>query len=302
MDSSRRLTLLLPPIGGRGTARLALVHAAGPCSWCVLEKGDLRLPEDEEEAKRRKQHAMKGKRKEAQQVNENGEVRGVPEMGEKARITSWIWYAAGGAEGLVGEAMHEGVRVEWSKVYARVKRWREEGCLLQEEMVRCLITLEWQAIQWDQCTTPTHYTGQIVYGATHVQGAMALAARQAAGQRKLASRFHRLWCKVSDRVAQANRGVSSSESSYSSGDSSSDDSDDEGGLMDEQGEPGPHTPGQPENQGHTPEGDEGGDLEEHGSEGDNSEEDNGGDVERRRDEMDKLLAIHTASLIQYDEL
>jgi hypothetical protein len=96
---------------------------------------------------RRRQRAMKGKRKEAQQVNENGKVRGVPGMGEKTRITLWIWYAAGGAEGLVGEAMHEGVRVEWSKAYAHVKRWREEERLLQEEMVCCLITLEWQAVQ-----------------------------------------------------------------------------------------------------------------------------------------------------------
>ncbi|KAJ7825921.1 hypothetical protein B0H14DRAFT_3725728 [Mycena olivaceomarginata] len=228
------------------TARLALVHAAGPCSWCALEKqkGDLRLPEDEEEAMRHEGQAEGG--------------------------------AAGGAKGLVGEMMHEGMRVEWSKAYARMKCWREEEHLLQEEMVRCLITLKWQAIQWDQCTMPTHYMGQIVYSATHVQGTMALAARQAAGRRKLASRFCCLWCKVSDRVARADGGVSSSESSYSSE--------------------------QPENQGHTPEGDEGGDPEEHGSEGDDSEEDNGGDVERRRDEMDELLAIRTTSLIQYDKL
>jgi hypothetical protein len=36
------------------------------------------MPEDEEEAKRRRQRAMKGKHKEAAQVNESGEVRGVP--------------------------------------------------------------------------------------------------------------------------------------------------------------------------------------------------------------------------------
>ncbi|KAJ7691679.1 hypothetical protein B0H14DRAFT_3531790, partial [Mycena olivaceomarginata] len=52
-------------------ARLVLVHVAGECSWRALEKADLRLPEDEEEAKRRRQRAMKGKRKEAAQVNEN---------------------------------------------------------------------------------------------------------------------------------------------------------------------------------------------------------------------------------------
>jgi hypothetical protein len=90
-------------------ARLALVYVAGECGWRALEKEDLRLPEDEEEAKGRKQRAMKGKRKEAAQVNENGEVRGVPGMGEKTRLVSWIWYGAGNTEGAVGETMHDSV-------------------------------------------------------------------------------------------------------------------------------------------------------------------------------------------------
>ncbi|KAJ7791305.1 hypothetical protein B0H14DRAFT_3500649 [Mycena olivaceomarginata] len=115
-------------------ARLALVYVAGECGWRALEKEDLRLPEDEEEAKRRKQREMKGKRKEAAQVNENGEVRGVPGMGEKTCLVSWIWYGAGNMESTVGETMHDSVRVEWSKAYALVKRWRKETRLLQEEM------------------------------------------------------------------------------------------------------------------------------------------------------------------------
>jgi hypothetical protein len=44
-------------------ARIALAHVAGETGWKQLEKADLRLPEDEEEAKRRRQRAMKGKRK-----------------------------------------------------------------------------------------------------------------------------------------------------------------------------------------------------------------------------------------------
>ncbi|KAJ7898178.1 hypothetical protein B0H14DRAFT_2277722, partial [Mycena olivaceomarginata] len=76
-------------------SQLALVHVAGACHWRTLEKADLRLPEDEEEAKKRRQRAMKGKRKEAWAMNENGEVRGVPGMGEKTRLMSWIWYGVG---------------------------------------------------------------------------------------------------------------------------------------------------------------------------------------------------------------
>jgi hypothetical protein len=193
--------------------------------------------------------------------------------------------------------MHEGVRVEWSKAYAHVKRWQEEVRLLQEEMVRCLLTLEWQAVQWDQHATPDHYTGQIAYSATHAQGAMALAARAAAVRRKLASRFHCLWCKVSDRVA----GEDGALSSGSGGDSDSDDSGDEGAWTDEQEEPGLPAPEQPENEVRAPEGEEG-EPEGDGSEGGDTEEDDGGDVERRRNEMDELLAIRTTSLTQYDEL
>jgi hypothetical protein len=88
---------------------------------------------------------MKGKRKEAAQENENGEVRGVPGMGEKNCLVSWIWLSAGSSRGVVEQEMHNCVRVKWCKAYARVKRWKEEVLLLQEEMVRCLRTLEWQA-------------------------------------------------------------------------------------------------------------------------------------------------------------
>ncbi|KAF7335066.1 hypothetical protein MVEN_02257100 [Mycena venus] len=83
-------------------ARLALAHVVGVSEWRQLEKADLRLLEDEEEAKRRKQRAMKGKQKEAAQVNENGEVWGVPGMGEKSRLISWIWLGAGHSGGMVG--------------------------------------------------------------------------------------------------------------------------------------------------------------------------------------------------------
>jgi hypothetical protein len=165
-------------------------------------------------------------------------------------------------------------------------------------MVRCLLTLEWQAVQWDQRATPSHYTGQIVYSATHAQGAMALAARAAAVRRKLASRFRHLWCKVSDRVV----GEDGASSSASGGGSGSDDTSDEGAWTDEQEEPDPPAPEQPENEARALEGEEGGEQEGDGSNGDDTEEDEGGDVERRRSEMDELLAIRTTSLTQYDDL
>ncbi|KAJ7750769.1 hypothetical protein B0H14DRAFT_3513347 [Mycena olivaceomarginata] len=270
-------------------ARLALVYVAGECGWRALEKEDLRLPEDEEEAKRRKQRAMKGKRKEAAQVNENGEVRGVPGMGEKTRLVSWIWYGAGNTEGAVGETMHDSVRVEWSKAYARVKRWREETRLLQEEMARCLLTLEWQAARWDERAVSTHYNGRIQYSAAHLQGAMALAARQAAVWRRLARRFRRCWWRLSDRVAPPQMGDSGQSSAEDvDGDEDRDGDEDE----DEEG-PVAQAVGPGESSAHAAEHEEGGEEE---------EEAEGEDTERRRAEMDELLAIQNSSLEQYDDI
>ncbi|KAJ7731187.1 hypothetical protein B0H14DRAFT_3517920 [Mycena olivaceomarginata] len=271
-------------------ARLALVYVAGECGWRALEKEDLRLPEDEEEAKRRKQRAMKGKRKEAAQVNENGEVRGVPGMGEKTRLVSWIWYGAGNTEGAVGETMHDSVRVEWSKAYAWVKRWREETHLLQEEMARCLLTLEWQAARWDERAVSTHYNGRIQYSAAHLQGAIALAARQAAVQRRLARRFCRCWWRLSDRVAPPQMGDSGQSSAEDvDGDEDRDGDEDE----DEEG-PVAQAVGPGESSAHAAEHEEGGEEEE--------EEAKGEDAERRRAEMDELLAIQNSSLEQYDDI
>ncbi|KAJ7355488.1 hypothetical protein DFH08DRAFT_803496 [Mycena albidolilacea] len=152
-------------------AHLALAHVTGSSAWRQLEK--------DEEAKKRKQQAMKAKQKEAAQINENGEVRGVPEMGEKSRLISWIWQSAGQTGGIVGADIRASIRVEWYKSYAWVKCWGEEVLFPQEEMKQCLLTLEWQATIWDQRAKPGHYTGTIVYSPIHWEGAMALAARQA---------------------------------------------------------------------------------------------------------------------------
>jgi hypothetical protein len=267
-------------------ARLKLEHVAGASGWRPLEKGDLRLPEDEEEAKRRRQRAMKGKRKEAAQENESGEVRGVPGMGEKTRLVSWIWISAGGAGGVVEEEMHNCVRVEWCKAYARVKRWKEEVLLLQEEMVRCLLTLEWQAGVWDRRAAAAHYTGKVVYMPVHLQGAMALAAKQAAVRRKLAARFRRLWRPLTDRISGSDEGASSESSGM-----------DEDGIAGGEGDPEDEYRNNSASEDESTGGGSGGMEEDGAGEGD-GEEDGEGSVDRevdtdaRRAEMDELLAMH----------
>jgi hypothetical protein len=241
--------------------------------------------EDEEEAKKRKQRAMKGKRKEAAQENEQGEVRGVPGMGEKNRLISWIWQGAGYTGGVLGQELQDGVRVEWCKAYARVKRWREEVLLLQEEMNRCLRTLEWQAGVWDQRATREHYCGRIVYAEAHLQGAMALAARQAAMRRKLASRFRQLWWSAEGSQAAGSSELSGGEEpdvafgGHGFGNDSGSDDGDEG---DSDVEPAGSGAG--------------------GAGAEMEGEMSGDELAARRAEMNTLLAIQTTSLSQYDDV
>ncbi|KAJ7797241.1 hypothetical protein B0H14DRAFT_3493974 [Mycena olivaceomarginata] len=251
-------------------------------TWHALEKGDLQLPEDEE-ARRRKQRAMKGKRKEAAQVNENGEVQGVPGMGEKNRLVSWIWHGAGSMEGTVGEAMHASVRVEWSKAYAWVKCWHEEARLLQEEMVWCLLTLEWQAARWDEHAVSTHYRGRISYSDPHLQGAMALAAARRDGT----------CSKTSHCAVEAGVPLPSLLSSAEDGD---EDWEEEGPVA------GTVDPG--ESSARATECAEEGEEEEEEEEEEHTEDEGEGaaDAERRQAEMDELLTIQSTSLGQYDEV
>ncbi|KAF7343820.1 CxC2 domain-containing protein [Mycena sanguinolenta] len=279
----RKIDLAVATYRHARRARIALESIVGTSTWRALEAADVRMPEDEEEAKKRKQRAMKAKRKEAQLENEYGEVRGVPGLGENTRLVSWIWWSAGTGGGLVGEEMAEGVRVEWCKAYARVKRWREEVLLLQEEMARCLRTLEWQAAVWDKRATEEHYRGKLEYSAVYMEGARAYAARQAAVRRTLAARFRRLWWSLTDRIENQQE----SESSESSG---AEEEDEAGELGDEDGSRG---------------SDRGGDDAEADGvlEGPSLEAVAANEsMTMKRAEMDELLAIQSTSLSQYDDV
>ncbi|KAJ6480218.1 hypothetical protein C8R45DRAFT_1100807 [Mycena sanguinolenta] len=267
-------------------ARIALDDVAGVSVWRLLEAVDLRMMEDEEEAKKRKQRAMKGKRKEAEQENEYGEVRGVPGLGENTRLISWIWQSVGRAGGVVGEELYKGVKVEWCKAYACVKRWWEEVLLVQEEMVRCLKTLEWQAQVLDKRATAEHYNGKVTYGPTHLVGARAHAARQAAVRRTLTTRFRRLWGNLTNCV-EGEREVASSESSRAE---EEDDmrEDEDRGSDDEEAGGAPSACGAQEG-GTEPAPDTG--------RGMTREE-----IAARRAEMDELLALQSTSLTDYDDI
>ncbi|KAJ6461943.1 hypothetical protein C8R47DRAFT_993341 [Mycena vitilis] len=55
--------------------------------------------------------------------------------GEGSHTLSWIWYTAGAA-GINDDQLHQALRVEWCKAYARTRRYSEEIRLLREEMRR----------------------------------------------------------------------------------------------------------------------------------------------------------------------
>ena len=59
--------------------------------------------------------------------------------------------------------------------------------LLQEEMRRCLVTLEWQAKRWDQLADVHTFEGE------RLEGAKSYAHEQAAIRRVIANRFTTLW-------------------------------------------------------------------------------------------------------------
>ncbi|KAK7018729.1 hypothetical protein VNI00_018289 [Paramarasmius palmivorus] len=111
----------------------------------------------------------------------------VKKTGEGFREVSWIWWAADGGGFVSDESLYNGLRVEWAKLYARLRRWQEEAHLVEEEMRRVLVSLEWSARQWDTRAEDTGFTG------IHAEGASSYAHRQAALFRRLKGSFAKMW-------------------------------------------------------------------------------------------------------------
>ncbi|KAJ7831464.1 hypothetical protein B0H14DRAFT_3464063 [Mycena olivaceomarginata] len=100
---------------------------------------------DEEEAKGRRQRAMKGSGKRRRRRMKVGN--------------------AGGAGGVVEEEMHNCVRVEWCKAYARVKEveMTEGGSSCKRRWCAAYSRSSGQAGVWDRRAAAAHYTGKVVY-------------------------------------------------------------------------------------------------------------------------------------------
>ncbi|KAJ6479770.1 hypothetical protein C8R45DRAFT_1101215 [Mycena sanguinolenta] len=81
--------------------------------------------------------------------------------------------------------MEEALRIEWSKAYARTRRWREEVRLLAEEVRRLPISLEHEAQKWERRARDLELESRTV---EEGEGAMCYALKQAATYREISGR------------------------------------------------------------------------------------------------------------------
>ncbi|KAK6975118.1 CxC2 domain-containing protein [Favolaschia claudopus] len=170
------------------TALIALKGADAYPHLRELKDDDVQLDGDagESDSAARKKLAMIGSGRGARAP------RNAP--GSSRRVMSWIWTAPGALD---EETMHDSIRVEWSKSFARKTRWCEEVMLLREEMRRVLRYLAWQAQWWrgriglrDDMTLEA------------MSGLRAYALKQAAWHERIAEFFRAKWNVPAVTVAQ----------------------------------------------------------------------------------------------------
>ncbi|KAJ7024514.1 hypothetical protein C8F04DRAFT_1270212 [Mycena alexandri] len=139
--------------------------------------------------------------------------RGAPEQPPPPpKEMSWIWRtgvsslaaAASTSEEAAIKATNESLRVEWAKTRARARRWTEEVNLLEEEMRRILVFLEWRANWWRGLK---ENRPDVAERAEMKEGFDAYAERQARVQEMMKSRFEDNWKDVPRWIEMGRQGV-----------------------------------------------------------------------------------------------
>jgi hypothetical protein len=129
-----------------------------------------------------------------------GKDTGEERFGNGSYFRSWIWLsnprasdiANGGTveENASEEDVNDFLRVEWTTSFARLERWAEEVELLQEEMRRVVMFLEWRSVDWS-----TKVDARKGTSTSDVQSGLgAYARKQSAVYHHLAVSFAKLWC------------------------------------------------------------------------------------------------------------
>ncbi|KAJ6503458.1 hypothetical protein C8R47DRAFT_1250447 [Mycena vitilis] len=184
--------------------------------WRTLKREDIRCMEDQEDlrkkAKAREAQAAKRKTIIANRIEEGmlpaemdddmecddlEPIPGVERGPENQRQVSWIWTLAG-ADG-TDAGLEKALRVEWSKAFARTRRWTEEKRLLDEEYQRLLDSFDYEAQVWDTraLTVPIG-----VLSRANAEGAVAYATRHADMYRDLKTRAQKTWTEPRLRRGQ----------------------------------------------------------------------------------------------------
>ena len=122
-------------------------------------------------------------------------------LGDGSYTFSWIWLSNPQARDTSGsetvyvegvasdEEVNDVMRVQWTTSRARMERWVEEVQLLQEEMRRVVMFLEWKSENW-----LTKRDVRLATAPPSVQsGLRAYAQKQAAIHHGLAVSFSKLW-------------------------------------------------------------------------------------------------------------
>ncbi|KAL0565172.1 hypothetical protein V5O48_016855 [Marasmius crinis-equi] len=108
--------------------------------------------------------------------------------GESSKRLSWIWTTYDVSEG--SDELQEVMRIEWSKSWARKRRWAEELAIVDEEMRRALATLEYEAEMWKSLG---NLEGEM--DVKFMEGVKAFAFEQASIRNRLARNFQALWAR-----------------------------------------------------------------------------------------------------------
>ncbi|KAJ7025052.1 hypothetical protein C8F04DRAFT_968268 [Mycena alexandri] len=113
--------------------------------------------------------------------------------GEGTTTLSWIWHVVGvRKEDDDDPKLHEALRVEWCKAFARSRRFEEEVRLLREEMRRTVAFARTAADQWDALAEAE------LEGASRelTEGRQAYAAEQASRERRTCAFLERKWAPI----------------------------------------------------------------------------------------------------------
>ncbi|KAJ7588021.1 hypothetical protein C8J56DRAFT_889867 [Mycena floridula] len=182
-----RVTFYAMKYRGVRRALVSLVSEAEYPHFRVLDDADIRLDvEVISDADATKKLALEG----SSRVRIHEELRKEGAADRRGRSMSWIWLSVEATPGELN-AVHDSVRVEWSKAQARSRRWREEVRLLKEEMRRVLQSLDFYCDLWrNRATVDWDYED-----APMRSGLAAYAFYQADHNQWTKERFQALWEK-----------------------------------------------------------------------------------------------------------